>query len=87
MLLFNDELFEIKPQLPDIEDEVINAFVAKFSGYGQYEIYREIQGLITARTSQARVKLVIEEFQPNATTTESGSNDPSWYNCTQKGER
>jgi hypothetical protein len=61
MLLFNDDQFVQSKQLPDIENEVINAFVAKFSGFGQYEVYREIQGLTTTRsTTQAGIKKVLE---------------------------
>ena len=62
MLLFNDDEFIQLKQIPDIESEVIDAFVVKFSGFSQYEVYREIQGLVTARVSQAKIKEVIEQL-------------------------
>lgn len=62
MLLFNDDEFIHYKKFPNIEDEVINAFVVKFSGFNQYEYLRKIQSFLTIRLSQAKIKEVIEQL-------------------------
>ncbi len=62
MALFQNELLDWYYSASDLEAEIINAFVAKFSGFDDYNVFRDLQGYVVMKVSQAAIKKEIGQL-------------------------